>query len=54
MKNIFKLLFASLLVFSVSCSDSDLTINEVLDAEQGAILRTISVDNACRAGIILL
>ena len=46
MKNIFKLLFASLLVFSVSCSDSDLTINEVLDAEQGAILRTISVDNA--------
>ena len=46
MKNIFKLLFASLLVFSVSCHDSDLTVNEVLDAEQGAILRTISVDNA--------
>ena len=45
MKNIFKLLFASLLVFSVSCSDSELSIDEVLDAEQGAIIRTISVDN---------
>ena len=46
MKNIYKLLFASLLIFSVSCSDSDNTIDEILNAEQGAILRTISVDNA--------
>ena len=45
MKNIFNLLFASLLIFSVSCSDSELTIDEVLDAEQGAVIRTISVDN---------
>ena len=46
MKNIYKLLFVSLLVFSVSCSDSENTIDEILNAEQGAILRTISVDNA--------
>ena len=45
MKNIYKLLFASILVFSVSCSDSELTIDEILDAEQGAVIRTISVDN---------
>ena len=45
MKNIYKLLFASILVFSVSCSDSELSIDEILDAEQGAVIRTISVDN---------
>ena len=44
MRNIFKFLFASLLV--VSCVDSENTIDTVLDYETGAILRTISVNNA--------
>ena len=44
MRNIFKFLFASLLV--VSCVDSENTIDTVLAYETGAILRTISVNNA--------
>ena len=46
MKNIFKLLFASLFVVNFSCHDSENVIDGVLDYETGAILRTISVDNA--------
>ena len=46
MKNIFKLLFASMFIVNFSCHDSQNVIDEVLDYETGAILRTISVDNA--------
>ena len=46
MKNIFKILICSLLMVSFSCKDSDNTIDDVLDYETGAILRTISVENA--------
>ena len=46
MKNIFKLLFASLFVVNFSCHDSENVIDGVLDYETGAILRTISIDNA--------
>jgi len=46
MRNIFKFLFASLFVVTFSCTDSENTIDEVLDYETGAILRTISVNNA--------
>jgi len=46
MKNIFKLLFASLFIVNFSCHDSENVIDGVLDYETGAILRTISVDNA--------
>jgi hypothetical protein len=46
MKNIFKLLFVSLFVVNFSCHDSENVIDGVLDYEAGAILRTISVDNA--------
>jgi len=46
MKNIFKILICSLLMVSFSCKDSENTIDEVLDYETGAILRTISVENA--------
>ena len=42
MKNIFKLLFASLFVVNFSCHDSENVIDGVLDYETGAILRTIS------------
>ena len=46
MKNIFKLLFASLFVVNFSCHDSENVIDGVLDYETGAILRTISIDNS--------
>jgi len=46
MKNIFKTLICSLLLVSFSCQDSENTIDNVLDYETGAILRTISVENA--------
>jgi hypothetical protein len=46
MRNIFKFLFASLFVVTFSCVDSENTIDAVLDYETGAILRTISVNNA--------
>lgn len=46
MRNIFKFLFASLFVVTFSCADSENTIDTVLDYETGAILRTISVNNA--------
>ena len=46
MKNIFKILCCSLLVVSFSCQESDNTIDNVLAYETGAILRTISVENA--------
>ena len=46
MKNIFKILICSLLMVSFSCQDSENTIDTVLDYETGAILRTISVENA--------
>ena len=46
MKNILKLLFASLFVVNFSCHDSENVIDGVLDYETGAILRTISIDNA--------
>ena len=47
MKNILKILTALLVVVSFnSCEDSNNTIDEVFDYETGAILRTLSVDNA--------
>ena len=46
MKNIFKLLFASLFVVNFSCHDSENVIDGVLDYETGAVLRTISIDNS--------
>ena len=45
MKNIFKILICSLLMVSFSCQDSENTIDDVLDYETGAIIRTVSVDN---------
>lgn len=45
MKNIIKLLFATLFMFNFSCQEGDNVIDEVLDYETGAILRTISIDN---------
>jgi len=46
MRNIFKFLFASLFIVTFSCVDSENTIDTVLDYETGAVLRTISVNNA--------
>jgi len=46
MKNIFKLLFASLFIVNFSCHDSENVIDGVLDYETGAVLRTISIDNS--------
>ena len=47
MKNILKILTALLVVVSFnSCEDSQNTIDEVFAYETGAILRTLSVDNA--------
>lgn len=46
MKNLLKLLFASLFIVNFSCHDSENVIDGVLDYETGAILRTISIDNA--------
>tara|TARA_B100000989_G_scaffold288119_1_gene258513 strand:+ start:5246 stop:6178 length:933 start_codon:yes stop_codon:yes gene_type:complete len=45
MKNIFRLLFASLFIVNYSCQDSDNVIDGVLDYEVGAVIRTIAVDN---------
>ena len=45
MKNIFKLLFALVFVVNFSCQDSSNVIDEVLDYETGAVLRTVSLDN---------
>lgn len=45
MKNIFRLLFASLFIVNYSCEDSDNVIDGVLDYEVGAVIRTIAVDN---------
>ena len=45
MKNIFRLLFASLFIVNFACQDSDNVIDEVLDYETGAVIRTIAVDN---------
>jgi len=45
MKNILKLFFASLFIFNFSCQESDNVIDQVLDYETGAILRTIQIDN---------
>ena len=45
MKNIFKILICSLLMVSFSCQESENTIDDVLDYETGAIIRTISLDN---------
>ena len=45
MKNIFKLLFASVFVVNFSCQDSDNVVDGVLDYETGAIIRTVAVDN---------
>lgn len=47
MKNILRnLSIIALIVSFTACTDSDKTVEEVLDYETGAILRTISVDNA--------
>jgi len=47
MKNTFRILFSLFIVASItSCSEEEGTIYDVLDYETGAILRTISVDNA--------
>jgi hypothetical protein len=47
MKNTFKLLFSLLMVTLIaSCAKEEGTIYDVLDYETGAILRTLSVDNA--------
>jgi hypothetical protein len=45
MKNIFKLLICSLLMVSFSCQDGDNTIDEVLDYETGAVIRTVAITN---------
>nr|WP_297785111.1 hypothetical protein [uncultured Allomuricauda sp.] len=48
MKNTFKYLtFACLAVFGISsCTEADNTVDEVLDYETGAVLRTLNVENA--------
>ena len=47
MKNIFKILSVVAIVIAFnSCKDSSNTVDDVLNYETGAILRTISVDNA--------
>jgi hypothetical protein len=47
MKNTFKILFTLIIVTSlVSCAKEEGTIYDVLDYETGAVLRTISVENA--------
>lgn len=45
MKNIFKLLICSLLMVSFSCQDGENTIDEVLDYETGAVIRTVAITN---------
>jgi hypothetical protein len=47
MKNTFRILFSLLMVTAItSCKEESGTIYDVLDYETGAILRTLSVDNA--------
>jgi len=47
MKNTIKILFSLLIVASItSCAEEEGTIYDVLDYETGAILRTLSVNNA--------
>jgi hypothetical protein len=47
MKNTFKILFSLFIVTAItSCAKEEGTIYDVLDYETGAILRTLSVDNA--------
>jgi len=47
MKNTFKILFSLFIVASItSCGEEEGTIYDVLDYETGAVLRTLSVDNA--------
>ena len=47
MKNTFRILFSLFIVAAItSCAEEEGTIYDVLDYETGAILRTISVDNA--------
>ena len=48
MKNLFKTLICSLLLVSFSCHESDNTIDNVIDFDgaEGAILRTLSIENA--------
>jgi hypothetical protein len=47
MKNTYKILFSLLMVTSFnSCQKEEGTIYDVLDYEKGAVLRTLSVDNA--------
>lgn len=47
MKNTFRILFSLLIVTSIiSCQKEEGTIYDVLDYETGAVLRTLSVDNA--------
>jgi hypothetical protein len=46
MKNIIKIILSLLVLASFSaCTDADNTIDEVLNFEAGAVLRTLSVDN---------
>ncbi len=46
MKKIINILFISTFIFTMnSCSDEDKTIDEVLDIESGAVLRTININN---------
>jgi len=45
MKNIFKFLICSLLMVSFSCQDSENTIDEVLQYETGAVIRTVEITN---------
>jgi hypothetical protein len=47
MKNTFRILFSLLIVTSIiSCQEEEGTIYDVLNYETGAVLRTLSVDNA--------
>ena len=47
MKNTFRILFSLLIVTGItSCKEEEGTIYDVLDYETGAVLRTLSVDNA--------
>jgi len=46
MKKIINILFLSTLILSTnSCSDEDKTIDQILDIESGAVLRTININN---------
>ena len=43
MKNIFKLLFVSLLVLPFSCHDSENVVDELLEPVNGAVVRGVEV-----------